>query len=250
MSSNRTKATAAPQGRDARPEAGLDQRQGPEGRAHARPCPTGVTHQDRGGQDHASLRADDERENRAKHGLMRALLANMVKGVTDGLRRASSRSTASVTAPRSPGDTINMALGYSHPVVFKLPKGVTAKVDKNTRDRSPSVDRDLLGQTAAKIRELPSARAVQGQGRQVRRRSRSRRRSARPAPRAAAAVSRRRIHQMLSRRQQEEQSRKKRHRSLRKRIEGTAERPRLAVFRSTAPHLRPGRSTTSAEDAR
>ena len=60
-------------------------------------------------------------------------------------------------------DTLTMALGYSHPVIFKLPKGVGAKVDKN-RIVLTSADRDLLGQTAAKVRELRPPEPYKGKG--------------------------------------------------------------------------------------
>jgi large subunit ribosomal protein L6 len=108
------------------------------------------------------LRADDSRENRAKHGLIRAHLANMVKGVTDGWNRELEINGVGYRAEVA-GDTINMALGYSHPVAFKLPKGVTAKVDKN-RVTLSSADRDLVGQTAAKVRELRPPEPYKGKG--------------------------------------------------------------------------------------
>ena len=109
-----------------------------------------------------SSRADDSRENRAKHGLMRAHLANMVKGVTEGWTRELEINGVGYRAEVA-GDTITMALGYSHPVVFKLPKGVTAKVDKN-RVTLTSADRDLVGQTAAKVRELRPPEPYKGKG--------------------------------------------------------------------------------------
>jgi large subunit ribosomal protein L6 len=108
------------------------------------------------------LRADDSRENRAKHGLVRAHLANMVKGVTDGWVRELEINGVGYRAEVT-GDTLNMALGYSHPVVFKLPKGISAKVDKNRVSLSGS-DRDLLGQTAAKVRELRPPEPYKGKG--------------------------------------------------------------------------------------
>jgi large subunit ribosomal protein L6 len=108
------------------------------------------------------VRADDSRENRAKHGLMRAHLANMVKGVTDGWNRELEINGVGYRAEVA-GDTINMALGYSHPIAFKLPKGVTAKVDKN-RVTLSSADRDLVGQTAAKVRELRPPEPYKGKG--------------------------------------------------------------------------------------
>jgi large subunit ribosomal protein L6 len=108
------------------------------------------------------LRADDSRENRSKHGLMRAHLANMVKGVTDGWTRELEINGVGYRAEVS-GENLNMSLGYSHPVVFKLPKGVAAKVDKN-RIALTSADRDLLGLTAAKVRELRPPEPYKGKG--------------------------------------------------------------------------------------
>jgi len=108
------------------------------------------------------LRENDERQNRAKHGLMRAHLANMVKGVTDGWTRELEINGVGYRAEVA-GDTMTMALGYSHPVVFKLPKGVNAKVDKN-KVTLTSADRDLVGQTAAKVRELRPPEPYKGKG--------------------------------------------------------------------------------------
>ena len=133
---------------------------GPKGEL-ARPVPTGVTLKVDAGKVVVE-RADDSRENRAKHGLVRAHLANMVKGVTDGWTRELEINGVGYRAEVA-GDTVNMALGYSHPVVFKLPKGITAKVDKNRLILSGS-DRDTLGQTAAKVRELRPPEPYKGKG--------------------------------------------------------------------------------------
>jgi large subunit ribosomal protein L6 len=108
------------------------------------------------------VRADDSRENRSLHGLMRAHLANMVKGVTDGWTRELEINGVGYRAEVT-GDTLTMALGYSHPVVFKLPKGISAKVDKN-RIALTGADRDMLGQTAAKVRELRPPEPYKGKG--------------------------------------------------------------------------------------
>ena len=97
---------------------------GPKGEL-AKSLPEGITFKITGDKLQVE-RADDSRENRAKHGLMRAHLANMVKGVTDGWTRELEINGVGYRAEVA-GDTINMALGYSHPVVFKLPKGVTAE---------------------------------------------------------------------------------------------------------------------------
>ncbi|MEA2698184.1 MAG: large subunit ribosomal protein [Myxococcales bacterium] len=108
------------------------------------------------------VRADDSRENRSKHGLMRAHLANMVKGVTDGWTRELEINGVGYRAEVT-GDTLTMALGFSHPVIFKLPKGVGAKVEKN-RIALTSADRDLLGLTAAKVREIRPPEPYKGKG--------------------------------------------------------------------------------------
>jgi len=133
---------------------------GPKGEL-ARPVPSGVTLKVDAGKVVVE-RADDSRENRAKHGLVRAHLANMVKGVTDGWTRELEINGVGYRAEVA-GDSVTMALGYSHPVVFKLPKGVAAKVDKNRIILSGS-DRDVLGQTAAKVRELRPPEPYKGKG--------------------------------------------------------------------------------------
>ena len=133
---------------------------GPKGEL-TKAVPTGVSVKVEGDKI-TVLRVDDERQNRARHGLMRAHLANMVKGVTDGWTRELEINGVGYRAEVA-GDTINMALGYSHPVVFKLPKGVTAKVDKN-KVTLASADRDLVGQIAAKLRELRPPEPYKGKG--------------------------------------------------------------------------------------
>ncbi len=107
-------------------------------------------------------RADDLPPTRAKHGLVRAHLANMVKGVTEGWVRELEINGVGYRAEVT-GDKLTMALGYSHPVVFMLPKVVSAKVDKN-RVTLSSPDRDILGQTAAKVRELRPPEPYKGKG--------------------------------------------------------------------------------------
>jgi large subunit ribosomal protein L6 len=107
-------------------------------------------------------RKGNDKPTKAAHGLMRALTANLVTGVTKGFERQLEINGVGYRAEVA-GDTMTMALGYSHPVVFKLPKGVTAKVEKN-RITLASADRDLVGQTAAKVRELRSPEPYKGKG--------------------------------------------------------------------------------------
>jgi large subunit ribosomal protein L6 len=107
-------------------------------------------------------RADDSRDNRARHGLVRAHLANMVKGVTEGWTRVLEINGVGYRAEVA-GDTVTFALGYAHPIVFKLPKVVSAKVEKNRLTLS-SADKDIVGEIAAKLRELRPPEPYKGKG--------------------------------------------------------------------------------------
>jgi large subunit ribosomal protein L6 len=133
---------------------------GPKGEL-SKPMPTGVTIKVEGEQATVT-RADDSRENRSRHGLVRAHLANMVKGVTQGWTRELEINGVGYRAEVS-GDSVTFALGYSHPIVFKLPKSVTAKVEKN-RLTLVSADKDELGQVSAKMRELRPPEPYKGKG--------------------------------------------------------------------------------------
>jgi large subunit ribosomal protein L6 len=107
-------------------------------------------------------RDNDSQESRAFHGLARALLANMVSGVATGFERKLEVNGVGYKFEVA-GDKLTMALGYSHPVVYPLPKGVTAKVDKNTLILA-GVDKELLGQTAAKVRSFRAPEPYKGKG--------------------------------------------------------------------------------------
>jgi large subunit ribosomal protein L6 len=133
---------------------------GPKGELK-REVPAGVTIKING-QEAQVERADDSRENRAKHGMMRAQLANMIKGVSDGWERQLEINGVGYRAEVA-GQKLNMALGFSHPVVFDLPKGVAAKVDKNNIILN-GIDKELLGATAAKIREIRPPEPYKGKG--------------------------------------------------------------------------------------
>jgi len=133
---------------------------GPKGELTKR-LPSGIAIKQEGDRILVS-RADDSRENRACHGLVRAHLANMVKGVTEGWTRELEINGVGYRAEVA-GDTVTFALGYAHPVVFKLPQGITGKVDKN-RIILTSADKDLLGQIAAKLRELRPPEPYKGKG--------------------------------------------------------------------------------------
>lgn len=133
---------------------------GPKGELK-RAMPTGVTIKT-AGQQLDVTRADDSGENRAKHGMLRALLANMVKGVSEGFERKLEINGVGYRAEVA-GQKLNMALGFSHPVEFDLPKGVLGKVDKNTIILA-GIDKELLGETASKIRDIRPPEPYKGKG--------------------------------------------------------------------------------------
>lgn len=108
-------------------------------------------------------RRDESRRTRSIHGLTRKMLANMVHGVSQGFTRTLEINGVGYRAEVK-GNAIHFALGFSHPVVFQLPKGVQAKVDKQTVVVLESADRQLLGQTAAMIRELRPPEPYKGKG--------------------------------------------------------------------------------------
>jgi large subunit ribosomal protein L6 len=108
-------------------------------------------------------RAADHRTARALHGLTRALVANMVQGVTEGFERKLEIVGIGYRAQLS-GRTITFSLGYSHPIVFPLPEGITAEVDKQTAITLRGVDKHLIGQTAAQMRALRPPDSYKGKG--------------------------------------------------------------------------------------
>ena len=87
------------------------------------------------------------------YGMYRTILANMVQGVTDGFLRTLEIVGVGYKA-ESKGGALHLALGYSHPVVFPLPAGVTAQVEANTVIKLSGFDKELLGETAARVRML------------------------------------------------------------------------------------------------
>jgi len=107
-------------------------------------------------------RKGDDKPSRAAHGLMRALTNNMVKGVSTGFERQLEINGVGYRAEVKGGNLV-LSLGYSHPVEFKLPEGVTAKVDKNMLILS-AMDKQQLGAAAAKIRSFRAPEPYKGKG--------------------------------------------------------------------------------------
>jgi len=114
-------------------------------------------------QDEITVSVNDAtKRSKAFHGLYRALIANMVTGVTQGFERVLEIVGVGYRAELS-GKTATFHLGYSHPINFELPKGVEAKIEK-TKITLKSVDKELLGKTAAKIRGFREPEPYKGKG--------------------------------------------------------------------------------------
>lgn len=108
-------------------------------------------------------RDNDSRISRSLHGLTRTLVANMVKGVTVGFEKKLEIIGVGYKADVQ-GDTVNLSLGYSHPVKYALPKGVKATVEKSTLVTIKGPDKQVVGQVAADIRALRSPEPYKGKG--------------------------------------------------------------------------------------
>jgi len=109
-------------------------------------------------------RPDESRLAKGLHGLTRTLVKNALQGVTKGYEDTLEINGVGFKAELK-GKEIHFALGYSHPVVFKLPEGITAEVDaKQTRVVVRGVDKHLLGLTSAKIRALREPEPYKGKG--------------------------------------------------------------------------------------
>jgi large subunit ribosomal protein L6 len=112
-------------------------------------------------------RPTDQIRHRSLHGLSRALLANLVKGVTDGYERKLELVGVGFKASNS-GNTLDLALGYSHNIIFEIPselKVATAQEKgKNPEITLTGIDRQLIGAVAAKIRSLRKPEPYKGKG--------------------------------------------------------------------------------------
>lgn len=112
-------------------------------------------------------RPSDDRRFRALHGLYRALINNLVVGVSEGFKKELEIIGVGYRASLN-GNILELALGYSHPFFFVPPKGISVEVDtkttKNTRIIISGSDKQLVGQVAAKIRSLRSPEPYKGKG--------------------------------------------------------------------------------------
>lgn len=107
-------------------------------------------------------RANDEPKNRAKHGLMRTLIANMVKGVSEGFSKKLELNGVGFRVALQGAD-LKFNIGYSHDVIYHLPAGITAAVEQNVITVS-GIDKQQVGQVAAEIRALRKPEPYKGKG--------------------------------------------------------------------------------------
>jgi large subunit ribosomal protein L6 len=150
-----------PQGVKVLVEGATVRAEGPKGKL-MQPVPTGLNAK----IDNGILvigRQGDDRRVRALHGLTRSLVANMVTGVKDGFERKLEIVGIGYRAQMQ-GKAIQLALGYSHPIIFPLPEGISAEIDKQVGITLRGADKALLGETAAKLRGLRKPDPYKGKG--------------------------------------------------------------------------------------
>jgi len=99
----------------------------------------------------------------AMHGTLRALVANMVRGVTDGFQKKLTLVGVGYRA-QAAGDKVNLSLGFSHPIVYALPKGVKVETPQQTEILVKGIDKQQVGQVAAEIRAFRPPEPYKGKG--------------------------------------------------------------------------------------
>jgi large subunit ribosomal protein L6 len=108
-------------------------------------------------------RPDDERDSKARHGLTRTLVANMVQGVTEGYSK-TLEIVGTGYRVQARGKDLEFALGFSHPVVVPAPEGITFTVEAPTRFVVSGIDKQQVGETAANIRKIRKPEPYKGKG--------------------------------------------------------------------------------------
>ena len=109
-------------------------------------------------------RPNDERDNRARHGLTRTLVANMVEGVTTGFVKELEIVGVGYRAEPQGDNKLRLALGFSHPVLIDAPEGITFEVPVPTRVIVKGINKEVVGQVAANIRSIRKPEPYKGKG--------------------------------------------------------------------------------------
>ena len=108
-------------------------------------------------------RADDTAQSKALHGLARAIVNNMVHGVSDGFTKQLEIQGVGFKAAVQ-GKVLNLSLGYSHPINYPIPDQIKVTVDENTKIRVEGPDRQVVGRVAAEIRAYYPPEPYKGKG--------------------------------------------------------------------------------------
>jgi len=108
-------------------------------------------------------RPDDSRESKALHGMVRALLQNMISGVNEGFQKTLDIVGVGYKAEQK-GKNVLLSLGFSHPIYFMPPDNVTLEVTSPTQIKISGIDKELVGQVAAKIRSFKEPEPYKGKG--------------------------------------------------------------------------------------
>ena len=109
------------------------------------------------------IRKDDEPENKSLHGLTRTLINNMIIGVTAGYSKELQINGVGYRVTKQ-GNNLNLTLGYSHPVIFEAPSGITFDVPNPNTIIVKGIDKEVVGQTAAEIRTKRLPEVYRGKG--------------------------------------------------------------------------------------
>ncbi len=152
---------SVPSGVDVKLDDGRVTVKGPKGQLAQR-IPTQIEMQ----VDDGSLqfkRPDDKKESRALHGLARALVANMVHGVTQGFVKELTIVGVGYRAQVS-GKNLQLSVGYSNPVDMPIPEGIQVSVDQNTNVKIEGIDKQAVGQFAAEVRKVRPPEPYKGKG--------------------------------------------------------------------------------------
>jgi large subunit ribosomal protein L6 len=155
------KPITIPKGVTVTADAGGVEVKGPKG-AMKQPLPPGITAAVEDGSIVTKKNSDDQQLAKF-HGLARSLVNNAVVGVTDGWKKELDIVGVGYRAEMK-GQQIHLALGYSHPIVFDVPKGIDVAIDKQTHITVTGVDRQLVGQVAANLRRLREPDPYQQKG--------------------------------------------------------------------------------------
>jgi large subunit ribosomal protein L6 len=136
---------------------------GPKGAlSHSVTAPITVSRGDDGSIEVA--RPDDERESRSLHGLTRTLINNMVIGVTEGYEKRLEIVGVGYRVLSKGPTQLEFQLGYSHPITFNAPEGITFQVEGPTKLGVQGIDKQLVGEVAANIRKLRKPEPYKGKG--------------------------------------------------------------------------------------